>query len=99
MCCVNTTREVLVENMSGEGVKVVTFPGKGQGMVATRAFQVGDVILAESPMIVMPEAMFDCPDPDKVERWLDRKINALTSEQREEFFNLSGEYVLFVCPL
>ena len=79
--------------MSGEGVKVVTLSGKGQGMVATRAFQVGDVILAESPMIVMPEALFDCPDPDKVERWLDRKINALTSEQREEFFNLSGEYM------
>lgn len=74
-----------------EGVQVVTFAGKGQGLAAARPFQVGDVIISEPPMITMPGTVFDCPDPDKIERWLDRKINALTSQQREEFYNLSGK--------
>jgi len=72
-----------------DGVECVTFPGKGQGLVAKRAFEVGDVVLRETPIVDMPQSIFDLEEPDRVERWLDRKINAMTSSQRQQFFDLS----------
>ena len=73
-----------------DGVECVTFPGKGQGLVAKQAFEVGDVVLRETPIVDMPQSIFDLEEPDRVERWLDRKINAMTSSQRQQFFDLSG---------
>ena len=73
-----------------DGVEFVIFPGKGLGLVAKRAFEVGDVVFRETPIVDMPQSVFDLEDPDRVERWLDRKINAMTSSQRQQFFDLSG---------
>jgi len=75
--------------MSEWGVSQVSLEGKGQGLVATRDFQVGEVLIREDPMILMPADVFDNPDTDRVERWLDRRVNALTSTQRQIFFELS----------
>ena len=49
----------------------------------------GDLILRESPLILMPKRIFDDDDPDYIEQWLDRRINRLTSEEREIFYSLA----------
>ena len=77
--------------MGDFGVKQVTLEGRGQGLVATRDFQMGDVVMTEDPLIDMPLKVFDNPDMDRVERWLDRRVNGLTSKQRQIFFELSGK--------
>lgn len=79
----------LVDKMGDFDVKQVTFEGKGQGLVATRDFQVGEVVMREDPLIDMPLKVFDNPDMDRVERWLDRKVNGLTCQQRQIYFELS----------
>ena len=38
-----------------EGVEVVALEGKGQGLLATRAFHPGEVVLAEEPLMVVAE--------------------------------------------
>ncbi len=70
-------------------VEIRDIPGKGNGLFAKKAFGIGDVILAEAPLIVMPDDVFSHDDMDRIEAWLDRQINKLTSDQRSVFFDLS----------
>jgi len=69
--------------------KVEKLPGRGDGVVALRDFQPGDLIMEDHPMIVMPDNIFERDDPDYIERWLDKKINLLSCFDREKYFNLS----------
>ena len=71
------------------GFRVGEISGKGIGMIALKRFQVGDLIVRETPLINMPKKVFDNPQMDMIERWLDRKINSLSSEGRREFYDLS----------
>ena len=70
-------------------VECVSLPGRGQGLVAKQALQIGEVILRENPMVEMPLSVFDLPDSDRIDRRLDRKINAMTAIQRQQYFDLS----------
>ncbi len=54
-----------------------------------RAIEAGEVIIRESPLILMPQKIFDDNDPDYIENWLTRRINRMTSEEREIFFSLA----------
>ena len=56
--------------------------GKGIGMVALRKIYPGDLIFAEIPLFVMSRAVFDS-GIDNTEDWLNKKINGLSSKQRE----------------
>ena len=47
------------------------------------------MILREKPLILMPKKIFDDDDPNYIENWLDRRINRMTSEEREIFFSLA----------
>ncbi len=62
---------------------------KGQGMFATRTILPGDLILREKPLVVMPDKVFQNDDMDEVEEWLEKRLNRLSAEDREKFFNLS----------
>jgi hypothetical protein len=37
----------------------------------------------------MPKKIFDDDDPNYIEQWLDRRINRMSSEEREIFFSLA----------
>ena len=78
--------QVIVLTMNG--VESVEMTGKGIGLVAKRDFHVGDVVLREPPLLWMPSKVFDAEN-DVTERWLDKKINAMTSQQRAAFYELS----------
>ena len=58
-------------------------------MFAVRPMLAGDLLLRESPLLVMPDAVFSSEDPDLQEEWLDKKINRLNSDQRQIYFELS----------
>ena len=49
-------------------VECVSLPGRGQGLVAKQAIQIGEVILQENPIVEMPLSVFDSPDPDRIDR-------------------------------
>lgn len=55
---------------------------KGMAMFASRAIPAGSLIVREKPLIVMPDAVFSMEDQDRLETWLDRRLNKLTSEGR-----------------
>ena len=61
----------------------------GMGMYAKEDLQPGQVILREKPLIVMPDKIFSDEDVDKIERWLEKRVNRLSSEDREIYFNLA----------
>ena len=63
--------------------RIKEISGKGIGMVATRKLYPGDLVLAETPMLTMPEKVFDDKDHDVAEDWMERAINRLSSTQRE----------------
>jgi len=69
-------------------------PGKGCGVVAARNINIGELLLAESPLIVVPwwvrHSMF--PAKEKKE-CLARAVRDLTPDQRKEFFNLHDSKV------
>ncbi|KAJ7716516.1 hypothetical protein B0H16DRAFT_456014 [Mycena metata] len=55
--------------------RVATFPGKGMGLVSTRALKMGDLILTERPLIAAPQAMpiyrpKNCTDQEHLQRGL-----------------------------
>jgi len=56
-------------------------------MIATRKLYPGEVIISETPLLVIPEKTFD--NADKLESYLERQINKLSSEDRNKFFDLS----------
>ena len=76
-------------NNKNNNFKVEKLPGRGDGVVALKDFQPGDLIMEDHPMIVMPGNVFERDDPDYIERWLDKKINRLSCFDREKYFNLS----------
>lgn len=88
---VNSENEV--ENLKTESekispaFKIVQIPCKGSGMIATRKLYPGDIILAEKPVIIVPDAIFS--DVEKCEDFLERNINKLNSEDRELMMTLT----------
>ncbi len=64
-------------------------PGKGKGLFAARDLRMGEVVMRESPLIVMPDAVFQLEDMDRLESWLDKRVNALSSSDRAAFSALS----------
>ena len=70
-----------------QSYKILSIPGKGNGMIATRKLYPGEVIISETPLLVIPEKTFD--NADKLESYLERQINKLSSEDRNKFFDLS----------
>jgi len=71
------------------GYEVQELPGRGSGLIATKDFYPGDLIMRENPIIDMPDKVFSSDDPDYIENWLDKKINKLSSEDRFKFYDLS----------
>ena len=69
--------------------KIEKLPGRGYGVIAAKCFQPGDLIMRDHPLIVMPAKVFENDDPDYIERWLDKKINRLSSSDREKYYDLS----------
>jgi len=67
--------------------KIVEIPCKGFGMVATRKLFPGDLILAEEPVVIVPEEIFS--DVEVCEEFLDKEIEKMNSEKRELFLGLS----------
>jgi len=70
-----------------QSYKILSIPGKGNGMIATRKLYPGEVIISETPLLVIPEKTFD--NADKLESYLERQINKLSSDDRNKFFDLS----------
>jgi hypothetical protein len=62
---------------------------KGLGMFATQNIRPGQVILREKPLIVMPDSIFCNDDWEFLESWMDKRLNKLSSQDREIFFDLA----------
>ena len=77
------------KNVIGGRFEVRETSSKGHAMFATAPIPLGSVIFSEQPLIHMPDAIFNLEDSDRVETWLDRRINGLSCDQREVFFNLA----------
>jgi len=60
--------------------------GKGTGMFASKKLYPGSVILAEKPLIIMPDEIFN--DPELTANFLDKAINKMSSEDRQSFLEL-----------
>lgn len=67
--------------------KITPLAGKGTGMVATRTLYPGDLILAEKPMLYVPDEIYE--DIEETEKLLDKQVLALTPDERELVFNLT----------
>ena len=61
----------------------------GMGMFALKDIPPGQIILREKPLIVMPDKVFSCEDSDYIEAWLDKRLNKMSSEDRQKFYDLS----------
>ena len=46
------------EGSSGVGYEVKELPGKGSGLIATKDFYPGDLVMREHPIINMPDKVF-----------------------------------------
>jgi len=86
--------ESTCQNKSGEEAvfKTQELPGKGVGMIAMKKFYPGDLILAEKPLIRVPDAIFE--NPDECEEFLEKKMNSLSSSDRELFLGLTDKRVV-----
>ena len=90
MCTIGATAGAAAkEDFKSDSVSVISTETQGKCLVSGGNFEIGDTILIESPMIVMPSDIFDSSDEDLVETWLDKQINELTCQQRQLFFDLS----------
>ena len=49
----------------------------------------GQIILREKPIIVMPDKVFSNDDQDYIESWLDKRLNQMSSPDRQAFYDLS----------
>jgi len=61
----------------------------GMGMFALKDIPPGQIILREKPLIVMPDKVFSSEDSDYIEAWLDKRLNKMSSEDRQKFYDLS----------
>ena len=62
-------------------LEVRDVPGKGQGLFALRDIAMGQILMREEPVILMPDPVFELDDPRDVEVWLDKRINRLGKKQ------------------
>ncbi len=69
--------------------EVLHVSGKGKGLFARSDLGAGQLVLRESPLLLMPNEVYSADDMDRIERWLDRRLNALSCERRAAFFDLS----------
>eukprot|EP00092_Neocalanus_flemingeri_P070646 GFUD01086735.1.p1 GENE.GFUD01086735.1~~GFUD01086735.1.p1 ORF type:complete len:354 (-),score=82.93 GFUD01086735.1:105-1166(-) len=79
--------EYVLEKIDGPAFKIVPIACKGSGMIATRKLYPGDIILAEKPVFIVPDAIF--MDVEKCEEFLGREINKCNSEERELILDLT----------
>lgn len=84
--CFDLNKFVL-ENTETPAFKAVKIPCKGYGMVATRKLYPGDLILAEKPVFIVPDAIFE--DVEQCEEFLEKEMNKLSSDQRELVLSLT----------
>merc|ERR1711892_258446 len=69
-------------------------PGKGCGVLAARQVCPGELLLAESPLIVVPWWVRHSMFPGKEKKdFLDRAVRELSTEQRKGFYNLHDSKV------
>merc|ERR1711892_411123 len=67
-------------------------PGKGCGVLAARQVCPGELLLAESPLIVVPWWVRHSMFPGKEKKdFLDRAVRELSTEQRKGFYNLTTQ--------
>ncbi|KAF7297891.1 SET domain-containing protein [Mycena chlorophos] len=88
------------QTQTSPAYRVAPIPGKGVGLVATRALKQGEIILTERPLLIIP-AFVDCPVPesftqeqkmqhvfDEWERFAQPSVERMTEERRRVFFEL-----------
>ena len=68
------------QDLEASNYEIVCIPGKGKGMIASKKLYPGDIILAETPLIIVPDKTFE--DVEKLETYLERKINNMTDRDR-----------------
>ena len=80
----------LVDTPNPPRYQVTPIPGAGIGLVATVDLEVGDLIVAERPLIVMTQALPGGQGRRKFHpnEWLRILVDRLRDENREEFFAL-----------
>lgn len=61
--------------------------GKGSGMFASRKIYPGEIILAEKPLILVSDEIFQ--DSERLDNFLDKAVNKMSTEDREKFLELS----------
>lgn len=81
----------VLEKIDEPAFIVVQIPCKGFGMIATRKLYPGDLILAEKPVFIVPDAIFE--DVEKCEEFLGKETNKLSCDDRELFLSLSDKRV------
>jgi hypothetical protein len=64
-------------------------PGKGNGLIATQKILKGTRILAEKPIITVPE---DAPDSPALRAHINRQVDTLPSDQRQAFLSMCNIY-------
>jgi len=83
----NESIESVLQKIDGPAFKIVEIPCKGSGMIATRKLYPGDVILAEKPVLIVPDAIYS--NVEKCEEYLEKEINKMGSVEREFLLNLT----------
>ena len=67
--------------------RTIDIPGKGQGIIATKKIFPGDVIFAEKPLIIIPDAIFY--NADDCEDFIEKEVNKMSCSDRERLLSLS----------
>jgi hypothetical protein len=67
-------------------LRIQEIPGKGLGLVSTTLIPKGTRILSESPIFKLSS------DSNITDHLVNKKIDSLSSTERESFFNLSNAY-------
>jgi len=65
--------------------------GKGVGMLAQRKLYPGDLIVAEKPVLTMPQAVFESDRESTIE-WLDKSIDQLGIAETELLMSLTDNW-------
>jgi len=61
--------------------------GKGSGMFASKKIYPGEIILAEKPLLLVSDEIFQ--DSERLDTYLDKAVNKMSTEDREKFLDLS----------